>query len=169
MNLEMTPVEILGLKTDLQMVLQILRKLGCVHIDDLTELPEISARPLALDPDLLRQQEQLSFLTARIGGLLDVLGNGQTQKVDSIPEGDYLTEAREGVEKLMPKVQSLTTHREELESELASLPRYEATLRKLLPIIPRSAHDPGMRTVGVLVVREHTGILDGVGKHACAT
>ena len=36
---------------------------------------------------------------------------------------------------------------------------------KLLPIIPRSAHDPGIRTVGVLVNREHTGILDGVGKH----
>lgn len=67
MNLEMTPVEIVGLKTDLQTVLHILRQLGCIHIDDLTELPEISARPLALDPGLLRQQEELSFLTARIG------------------------------------------------------------------------------------------------------
>ena len=165
MNLEMIPVEVVGLKTDLQMVLHILRQLGCVHIDDLTELPEISARPLALDPDLLRQQEELSFLTARIGGLLDALGNGQNPEVESTPEGNYLIEAREGVEKLMPKVQSLTTHREELEAELASLPRYEATLRKLLPIIPRSAHDPGIRTVGVLVNREHTGVLDGVGKH----
>ena len=60
MNLEMLPVEIMGLKTDLQTVLRILRQLGCVHIDDLIELPEISARPLALDPDMLRQQEELS-------------------------------------------------------------------------------------------------------------
>jgi V/A-type H+-transporting ATPase subunit I len=162
MNLEMTPVEIVGLKTDLQKVLHILRQLGCVHIDDLTELPEISARPLALDPGLLRQQEELSFLTARIGGLLDVLG--APKEIETAPEGNYLTEAREGVETLMPAVQGLTTRREELEAELASLPRYEATLRKLLPIIPDSAHDPGNRTVGVLVNREHTGILDGVGK-----
>jgi len=164
MNLEMVPVEIVGLKTDLQTILHILRQLGCVHIDDLTELPEISARPLALDPGLLRQQEELSFLTARIGGLLDALGGSQRPEIKSIPEGSYLAEAREGVEKLMPAVQSLTTRRAESESELASLPRYEATLRKLLPIIPDSAHEPGNRTVGVLVNREHTGILDGVGK-----
>jgi len=164
MNLEMIPVEIVGLKTNLQMVLHIIRQLGCVHIDDLTELPEISARPLALDPKMLRQQEELSFLTARLGGLLDALGDGQSQEGESILEGDSLTEARTSVEKLMPQVQSLTARREELESELASLPRYEATLRKLLPIIPRSAHNPGMRTVGVLVNREHTGIMDSVGK-----
>ena len=164
MNLEMIPVEIIGMKTDLQTILHILRQLGCVHIDDLTELPEISARPLALDPGLLRQQEELSFLTARIGGLLDALGGSQRPEIKSIPEGSYLAEAREGVEKLMPAVQSLTTRRAESESELASLPRYEATLRKLLPIIPDSAHEPGNRTVGVLVNREHTGILDGVGK-----
>jgi len=166
MNLEMIPVEVVGLKTDLQMVLHILRQLGSVHIDDLTELPDISARPLALDPKMLRQQEELSFLTARLGGLLEALGDGRSQELESILEGDYLAEARTSVEKLMPQVQSLTTRREELESELTSLPRYEATLRKLLPIIPRSAHDPGMRTVGVLVNREHTGILDSVGKQA---
>jgi V/A-type H+-transporting ATPase subunit I len=164
MNLEMLPVEIMGLKTDLQTVLRILRQLGCVHIDDLIELPEISARPLALDPDMLRQQEELSFLTARVGGLLDALGGIQQHTGKSIPEENYLAEAREGVEKLMPQVQSLAGRREELESELASLPRYEATLRKLLPIIPDSAREPGNRTVGVLVNREHTGILDGVGK-----
>ena len=165
MNLEMIPVEVVGLKTDLQTVLHILRKLGCMHIEDLTGLPEISARPLALDPDMLRQQEELSFLTARIGGLLDALGGSQLPEIEIIPEGNYLAEAREGVETLMPSVQLLTTRREELEFELASLPRYEATLRKLLPIIPRSAHNPDTRTVGVLVNREHTGILDGVGKH----
>ena len=165
MNLEMLPVEIVGLKTDLQTVLHILRQLGCMHIDDLTELSEISARPLALDPGLLRQQEELSFLTARTGGLLDVLGNNKPPDKETFLEGNYLAEAREGVDKLMPIVQTLTTRRAELESELASLPRYEATLRKLLPIIPHSAHDPGTRTVGVLINRAHTGILDGVGKH----
>jgi len=164
MNLEMMPVKIMGLKTDLQTVLRILRQLGCVHIDDLIELPEISARPLALDPEMLRQQEELSFLTARVGGLLDTLGCVQQQPMETTPDGNYLAEARRSVEKLMPQVQSLKTRREELESELTSLPRYEATLRKLLPIIPRSAHDTGTRTVGVLVNREHTGVLDSVGK-----
>jgi vacuolar-type H+-ATPase subunit I/STV1 len=68
------------------------------------------------------------------------------------------------VEELMPAVKSLTSRRERLESELASLPRYEATLRKLLPIMPKSLREPGNRSVGILVSREHIDILDGIGK-----
>ena len=164
MNLEMTPTEIIGLKTELPLVLQTLREVGCVQIDALSESPDISARPLALDPAMLRRQEELSFLTARIGGLLDVLGDGQLSETISTPSGDYLEEARDGVETLMPKVQALTIQQEKLEAELASLPGYEKTLKKLIPIIPRLAHEAGSRTIGVLVKREHTGILDSIGK-----
>ena len=163
MNLEMIPVEIVGLKTDLQVTLHALWQVGCMHIEELTDLPEVSARPLTLDRDTLRQQEELSFLAARLGGLLDTLG-GIHQKPANPPSGNYLIEARAGVEELMPKVKLLTSQRERLESELVSLPRYEATLRKLLPIIPKSVREAGNRSVGVLVNREHMDILDAVGK-----
>lgn len=163
MNLEMIPIEIVGLKTDLQAVLHSLRQVGCLHIEDLSDMPEVSARPLTLDGATLRQQEELSFLVARLGGLLDALG-GAHQKPTIYPCGDFLAEARAGVEELMPKVKSLTSQRERLESELTSLPRYEATLRKLLPIIPHSIREPGNRSVGVLVNREHMDVLDTVGK-----
>ncbi len=163
MNLEMVPVEIVGLKANLQAVIHTLRHLGCMHIEELTEVPEVSARPLSLDRDTLRQQEELSLLVARIGGLLDALA-GVHQKAVVSPSGNYLFEARAGVEELMPKVKSLTSQRERLESELTSLPRYEATLRKLLPIIPSSVREPGNRSVGILVNREHMDILDAIGK-----
>jgi V/A-type H+-transporting ATPase subunit I len=163
MNLEMIPLEIVGLKTDLQAVVRVLRQAGCMHIEELNDIPEVSARPLSLDRETLRQQEELSLLVARIGGLLDALG-GVHQQPESIPSGNCLVEARVGVEELMPKVKALTSQRERLEDELASLPRYEATLRKLLPIIPASVHEPGNRSVGILVSREHIEILDGIGK-----
>lgn len=163
MNIEMVPVEIVGLKADLKAVLHTLRKAGCMHIEELTGLPEISARPLTLDRDTLRQQEELSLLVARIGGLLDALGGAQ-QKPTISPSENYLAEARTGVEILMPKVKALTSQRERLEAELTSLPRYEATLRKLLPILPASVREPGNRSVGILVNREHMEILDAIGK-----
>ena len=163
MNLEMVPVEIVGLKTDLQAVVRALRQAGCMHIEELSDMPEVSARPLTLDRETLRQQEELSFLVARIGGLLDALG-GTQKKTEIIPSENYLIEARDGVEELMPKVKSLTSQREQLESELASLPRYEATLRKLLPIIPSSVRELGNRSVAVLVSREHMDILDVISK-----
>lgn len=162
MNLEMTPIEIIGLKTDLQAVLHALRQAGCVHIEELTDVPEVSARPLALDRDTLRRQEELSLLLARVGGLLEALG-GAPQK--AVPPGEnYLMEARAGVEELMPSVKSLTSQRERLEAELASLPRYEATLRKLLPIMPKSVREAGNRSIGILVSREHIDILDAIGR-----
>jgi len=165
MNIKMVPIEIIGLKMDLQAAVQVLRGLGCVHIDELSESPEVSARPLSLDRETLRHQEELSFLVARIDGLFDALG-GSPSNHDAIFAKDCLIEARAGVELLAPKVQSLTARHEKLQSELMSLPRYEATLRKLLPIIPTSARIPGYVTVGLLVSRAHMGVLDSVGKHA---
>jgi V/A-type H+-transporting ATPase subunit I len=134
-----------------------------VHIDDLKETPEISARPLTLDRETLVQQEELGLLVARIEGLLGILGCAATVPRLTISE-DSLLEARAGVDELMPKVQQLTSRREKLQAELASLPRYEVTLRKLLPIIPASAHEPENVTVGVLVSRIHVGVLDSIGK-----
>ncbi len=163
MNLEMIPVQIVGLKADLQTVIHALRQAGCMHIEELSNMPEVFARPLTIDQEALRQQEQLSFLAARVGGLLDALGGTQPRAaVDS--SKNYLGEACRGVDELMPKVKSLTFQLEQLEAELASLPRYETTLRKLLPIIPASVREAGNRSVGVLVHREHMGVLDMVGK-----
>jgi len=163
MNIEMLPLEIVGMKSDLQTIIHTLRRLGCVHIDEVVESPAVSARPLTLDRETLRTVEELSFLVARLEGLLDVLGCKILQKTTFLPE-DYLVEARSGVEALLPKVQALTSRREKLQAEQASLPRYEATLRKLLPIIPSSAHEPGNSSVGVLVSRVHVGVLDSIGR-----
>ncbi len=163
MNLEMIPIEIIGLKKDLQAALRALRNLGCMHIEELSDMPETSARPLTLDRDTLHQQEELSFLAARIGGLLDALGGARKNGASPLSE-NYLEEARKGVEELLPKVKDITSQREALEAELASLPRYEATLKKLMPIIPASVREPGNRSVGVLVDRENIQVLDMVGK-----
>lgn len=163
MNLEMTPIQIVGLKTDLHSALLALRQAGCMHIEELSDMPEVSARPLMLDRETLRQQEELRFLVARIGGLLDALGGAQ-QKITVGPSSECLEEARKGVEVLMPKVKELSNQREQLEAELASLPRYEATLKKLLPIIPKSVHEASNRSIGVLVSREHIDVLDMIGK-----
>ncbi len=105
----------------------------------------------------------MNFLVARLEGLLDILGYPKHPVSIPLPE-EFLPQARLEVDRLLPKVQALTSRREKLLAEQASLPHYEATLRKLLPIIPPSAHEPGNSCIGVLVNREHTGVLDSVCK-----
>jgi V/A-type H+-transporting ATPase subunit I len=163
MNVEMLPFEIVGLKADLHTALFTLRRAGCVQIDDLAETPELSARPLSLDRETMRAQEELGVLVARIEGLLEALGDGSNGPSMAAGE-DCLEEARQGVAELLPRVQELTSQRDLLQAELSSLPRYEMTLRKLLPIIPAAAHDPENVTVGVLVSRTHVGVLDSIGR-----
>lgn len=163
MNIEMLPLEIIGLKTNLQATIHTLRRLECVQIDSLSEFPAVSARPLALDRDTLQKLEDMNLLVTRIEGLLDILGYPPVAGSFPMPE-DFVDEARSGVDSLLPEVQALTSRREKLQAEQTSLPHYEATLRKLLPAIPPSAHQPGNSSVGVLASREHTEVLDSVCK-----
>jgi V/A-type H+-transporting ATPase subunit I len=165
MNIEMLPVEIVGMKTDLQPALHTLRQLGCMHIDELSDYPGVSARPLSLDRETLRYQEELYFLKARVDGLLSTLGCKPALKTPVLCE-DYLTAARQGLDELIPQIQALTVQREKLQIELASIPRCEATLKRLLPIIPPSAHLPGNVSVGILVGRAHMDVLDSVARQA---
>ena len=163
MNLEMVPLEIVGLKTDLQSIIRALRRQGCVHVDELVDSPEVSARPLSLDRQTLKAQEDLNLLLARLEGILDTLGCNP-QPPATMMADDFLAEARAGVEALVPQVQECTSRREKLQAEETSLPHYQATLRKLLPIIPASAREAGNSSVGVLVSRAHVGVLDLVGR-----
>ncbi len=166
MNVQMIPLEIIGLKGDILPYLQALRELGCVHIDSINETPDVFARPLTMDAQIFRQQEDLGLLSARTDGLIEILrcyDGGHSVSVER-PAGRDLESLREGLNKLLPRVQALSRQRDELESELASLPLYESTLRKLLPLVPASAHAPDNSVVGVLVNRANIAVLDMVGK-----
>ena len=169
MRLKMARIQIVGLKTRLAATMHALHHLGCIQIEDLSEAGGVSARPLHLDRDTVRTQEELGYLVARIEGLSSVLGAGRAaaeapRTGSETPEADCQTAARTGLEVLGPQVQALVSKQDALEAERASLPRYEATLRKLLPIVPTSARDAANASVGVLVSRTHLAVLDAIAE-----
>jgi V/A-type H+-transporting ATPase subunit I len=163
MNLEIAPLEILGLKVDLRPTVHTLQRLGCVEIDEVGSSPGVSVRPLTLDPETVRTREELRTLAAQVEGLLDVLGVYPATSTDYRPV-NALIEACMGVAELAPRVQSLVSRREELQAEMDALPRYETTLRKLLPLVPPAASEPGNVSVGALVSRAHLQVLDLISK-----
>lgn len=167
MRLTMARLQIVGLKTQLAEVVSALHQAGCVQIENLADVSVsgVSARPLRLDHDALRAQEELGHLVTRIEGLLSALGVAEPAEAARPEAGaDVASEARAGVEALGPQVQALLAKQDSLEAELASLPRYEATLRRLLPIVPPSAHLPANSSVGVLVSRSHVSVLDAINE-----
>lgn len=163
MNVTMAPLQVVGLKDDLHRTIRALRRVGCVQIDDVAESPAVVARTLSLDRETLRAQEELGVLLARIDGLLNTL-NIDDKSSDMPVDIECFEAAQQGVEELLPNVQELTARRDALRAELSSLPRYQNTLRKLLPIMPEAAQKKGNVTVGVLVSRDHIGVLDSLGR-----
>ena len=135
MKIDMARIEIAGLKTELEPTLRTLRDLGCVHVDDITETPGPAIPVLTPEEDTLRVHEIRNRLLARVDGLIETLSCDEAPLPDTYPE-NYLEEARQGVDDLAPQVKALIARRESLEAERASLPRYEATLRKLQPDVP---------------------------------
>lgn len=162
MNLDMTPVQIIGLKTELQQIVHVLGRLGFVQIDDVSAAPDITVRPLVPDHETLQAQEKTRLLLAQVDGLLNSLGGAVEVEAPSV---DGLAQVEQSVAVLLPEVQALTNRRARLQAELDSLPRYEATLLKLLPVIPPSVHLPGNMSIGIMVSRAHVGALDMIGKH----
>jgi len=164
---KMIPLEIVGLKSDLQATLQVLQRLGCVQIDALDHAPDVLLRPFTIDHETLRVQERTKSLAARVEGLLETLGCERITAAEYQPT-DPFREASAGVDELLPQVQSLVSRRDHLQIELDALPRYEATLRKLLPIVPPSAQEPGNASVGILVDKAHRDVVDLISRSVLA-
>jgi V/A-type H+-transporting ATPase subunit I len=166
MNLAMVPVEIIGLKSDLQRFLAVLRGLGCVQIESINDAQEVLARSLTVDSEWLKDQEGLTLLAARAEGLMEILGKYQRQTPPAAPASHIpdVSEITQQVERLLPTVQALIKRLSELDAELSSLPLYETTLSKLLPLVPPAAYEPDNAMIGILINRANSPVLDMVCK-----
>ena len=155
MNLEMSYLEIICLKSDLPVTVSALQQLGRVQIDDIREVKELSIRPMTVDPELLNTQDELNLLATQLNGIIDELGIEQTAPSISVTD-DFIPDAKSGISELTPQLQELMNRKDDLQNELDSLPLHEATLRKLKPIIPSTASDPGNMSLGVLADKSHS-------------
>jgi V/A-type H+-transporting ATPase subunit I len=166
MNLAMVPVEIIGLKSDLQRFLAVLRDLGCVQIESINDTQEVLARSLTVDSEWLKEQEGLTLLAARAEGLMEILGKYQRQTPPAAAASHIsgVSEIAQQVERLLPTVQALIKRLSELDAELSSLPLYETTLSKLLPLVPPAAYEPDNAMIGILINRANSPVLDMVCK-----
>ena len=161
MNLEMSYLEIISLKNDLPVVVSTLQKLGCVQIEDLSEASDISIHPLTIDSEILHDQEELNLLVNKLDGILSELGVEPTVPSISVTD-DFIPDAISGISELTPQLSELVNSKDDLQDELGALPLHEATLRKLKPIIPATASDPGNMSLGILADKPHSESLDSI-------
>jgi vacuolar-type H+-ATPase subunit I/STV1 len=166
MSHKMSHLQIIGLKFDLEATIHTLGELGCIHIDDVSETPELSITPLTIDAAMVRKQEELSLKLLQVNGIIDILGFNNKLAAESLPPNDGSGERLlQEVSNLVPRVQALANRREKLHAEQELLPRFLDTLRKLMPLFLSLARDPSYVSFGLLVNRDHTEVLDTIAHH----
>ena len=142
MLLSMARVQIVGTKRCQARTVKLLQRLGIVQIDGWREERAISQQRMTLSDEAVNLRERLAYTATRVEAVLTAL---PSLKLPPWPEGEqfYTRSPAEVLEvvtsdlaEVTPQVQALTTRRDHLEEQLGSLPRYETTLRRLLPLVP---------------------------------
>jgi len=167
--LPMTRIQILGYRDKLSTTLRSLQRLGKVQIEDVAEHgpPPVLARA-TLDTAALQQREEIGLVVTRLEALGALFHQPQGEADLSRLYGaafnrsteDLIAEAMGVLAEMGPKAQSLVLRRDESEAEQASLSRYQATLRKVLPLAVGLPELAQFETMVLLIERRSSGVLD---------
>jgi V/A-type H+/Na+-transporting ATPase subunit I len=159
----MTRVQVIGLHAQLEATLATIGRLGVLHLADATK--NSALKSLALDPQRVRLQEDLSFLGARLDALIQLLPAVDEQPAaNTQPLPDRAQELaayiRRELDQIAPSLQALAQKRDDLEAEALALPRYEAMLHKLLPLAAELRVPPGFDTLALYIDKRYRDALD---------
>lgn len=161
----MARVQIIGTKRCQDKTVQVLHRLGVIQIDEWEKGRSLSIERMALSNEASQLRERLSYAATRVEAVLAALVTAE-----AVPSPEYDAYAARPPEWLLhtveaelaevaPQAQELATRRDQLEEQLGALPRYEATLRQLLPLVPALVDLEHYAVTAILVERRHRAAL----------
>ncbi|GAB4560391.1 MAG: V-type ATP synthase subunit I [Anaerolineae bacterium] len=155
MLVPMAKIRILGHKSALDATMVTLQELGVLQIEDASQERSVGLPAMTLAGDRLRELEEARLLLARLDALLAVLP--PVASVEEQPQETplSLSTLRHELEAVEPEVHRLVTEQDELRAEAAALPRYQATLSRLLPLTSRIYSFQGYETVALLIDKRY--------------
>jgi len=152
MILEMSRVQIWGLKQNLKQVIPVLHQFGGLQIDDVHEIPDVMVQPLTIPDELQREHEEVDILIASINGLIDLFSRfTSTLNEGEQSEPNDLYSIRTKVEDLTSQIQYLNNRKKELQDELVSLSKYSEMLNIIAPMMPASSKSSKNASLRALV------------------
>lgn len=159
----MTRVQIIGLHAQLERTLATIGRLGMLHLEDATKGSALKS--LALDPQRVRLQEDLSFLAARLDSLIQLLPTIDTTFVPlehGLPDSaqELAAYIRTALDRIAPPLHTLAQQRDDFHAEALALPRYEAMLHKLLPLAAELRVPPGFDTLALYIDKRYRDALE---------
>ncbi len=152
MLVSMAKAHMIGHRRHLDEVLTLLHRRQAVHLIDVSDDSDVPLPPLRIDEDRVSEIEELRYLKARIDAVLGLVAAPPPPDRDTTTAGPAdLTVLRTQLDELSPRLEELVRRRDELANESEVLPRYLASLRGLMPLIPEMTDFTGYETTALLI------------------
>lgn len=158
MIVEMSRVEIVGLKKHLERLIPLLHTSGYIQIDDIREIPDVTLQPYVPTARMQEEREEIDLLIANINGLAKTFSdyhNG-TDATDGVTDDLTLYSIKKNVADITAQVQYLNLRRKNLQDELISHSKYIEMLKVISPFEPESSRKSGNATIRALVHSSQT-------------
>lgn len=171
MLLPMVKAQIIGLKTHQQQTVGLLQRLGAIQVNLWSEDRAFSQRRMSLDVESIQLRERLAYTATRVEAVLAIL---PALDVQPAPESEdffnrpaewLLQTAEAELAEVAPPAQALAAQHTQLEEQQASLARYEATLRQVLPVTPVLLDLERYSVTAVWIERRFQPILAALSRH----
>jgi len=158
MIVEMSRVEIIGLKKHLERLIPFLHTSGYLQIDDIREMPDVIAQPFTPTMKMKEDREEVDLLIANINGLIESFSAYHKETDDTGGQIDDITfyGIKDSVAGITAKVQYFNMRKKTLQDELISHSKYNEILKVISPFMPESTKKSGNATIRALVHSSQT-------------
>jgi V/A-type H+-transporting ATPase subunit I len=137
MLVAMTKVQIVGRKRHVEPVLDRLYRMGLLELVSALEEPALELAPFPGENERSERGQQQHLVLSQLDGLLTLAADSDAS-MTAVAAASSDDLSRE-LTTLIPLIEPLTARIEDLQTELAVLPRYIEPLRRLLPLVPELA------------------------------
>jgi V/A-type H+-transporting ATPase subunit I len=166
----MTRLQIIGTKRCQAKTVRLLHQLGAVQIDVWREDRSPAQQHMTISDAASHVRERVAFSVTRVESVLAALP--ALNRSPSPEYEDYYTQSADqlisavetDLAAIEPQAQALITRYDRLEEQLGSLPRYEATLRQLLPLVPALVDLEYYSVTAVWIEHHYQAVLDAISR-----
>ena len=167
MLLKMKRVQIIGPKSELNRVVDMLYDVGCVHLEDVNE--HVSAKELPLERIKLEKAGDIADILGKINTIFDTLPKApddrtrQSEIRKSLVQKTHeetISRAKQIITELETTTRELAAKKSELTLTITSLTRYAKVLNIIQPVEKELPMLEGFEVTILLIQKEYQDVLD---------
>ena len=158
MIVEMSRVEIIGLKKYLGDVIPLLHDFGNLQLEDVREMSDLMIQPFSPTEKTKSEREELDLRIANINGLVETFSKIYKDEQDLEIGGDPIStyQISDMAADITNQIQYLNNRKKTLQDELITFSKYMEMLRIITPFIPDSSNQSGNATIRALIHSSQT-------------